>query len=456
MVEKMPPQSKELEEAVLGACMLESSAVRTVMTILVPESFYFNAHKTVFRAIASLYNASKQIDILTVMEEVKTMGKLDEIGGINFIADLTRHIASAANIEQHSYILAQKYIQREIIRIGTQAVKDAYDDANDVLKLLDDLTVQLIKVTSQITKNNSKHIGQTATENYLKIEKMSREPGRLLGYSTGLKDLDKALHGIQPGVINIAARPSMGKSALMAQIVTHIAQQGVPCHVFTMEVSASKYEMRMKTQATGIHFERIQSGNIFSDEWEKLSEGTSAIQELPIWIDESATLSQVQLRSKCLQAYQEHGVRLFALDFIQLTDGGHENEGLTIMSRAVKVIAQELNVPFIILSQLSREVEKRPDKKPMLSDLRNSGSLEQDADVVMLLYRPEYYGLEAQDKNRNSVPSEGFAQIRIAKNKDGKVDTVDLRFKGENLLFSDYAQGNSYHPHFLNNSKQNQ
>lgn len=439
---KLPPQARELEEAVLGACMLEKHAVQKVMTILTPDSFYATAHRVVFSSICYLYNSGKEVDILTVTDEVRNMGKLEDCGGAYYITELTARIASAANVEQHAYIVAQKHIQREIIRISSTAIKNAYDDTTDVLQLLDELTVNLIQVTAKITRNNARHIGETARENYLKIDHLSKDPGKLLGYSTGLRDLDKATHGLQPGVINIAARPSMGKSALMAQIVTHVSAQGIPAHVFTMEVGAGKYEMRMKTQATGIHFERIQSGNIFPDEWDKLSQATESIAELPIWIDESATLSQVQLRSKCLQAYQEHGVRLFALDFIQLTDGGETNEGLTIMSRTVKIIAQELNVPFIILSQLSREVEKRNDKKPMLSDLRNSGSLEQDADVVLLLYRPEYYGLRAEDKNGEEVPNEGFAQIRIAKHKDGKVGTLDLNFKGENLLFSDFNYGN--------------
>lgn len=435
---KIPPSAKSLEEVVLGACMLEKQGVSKALTILTPESFYVTAHSIIFFAISVLYNSGKPVDIETVTAEVRRMGKLEEVGGAYYITELTSKIASAENVEHHSFIIAQKFIQREIIRISSQGIKEAYEDTTDVLELLDNLTISLIKITSQINKNNAKHISQTAKENYLKIERLSAEPQKLIGYSTGISELDKSLHGIQSGVIIIAARPSMGKSAIMAQIVSHIAAQQVPVQVFTMEVNAAKYEMRMKTQMTGIHFERIQSGNIFQDEWEKLSNATSEICDLPIYIDESATISQVQLRSKCLQAYQEHGVRLFALDYIQLTEGGHENEGLTIMSRTVKIISQELNVPFIVLSQLSREVEKRNDKKPMLSDLRMSGSLEQDADVVLLLYRPEYYKLEAYDKNHNSVPSEGFAQIRIAKNKDGRVDTIDLNFKGDNLLFSDY------------------
>ena len=435
---KIPPQSVELENAVLGACMLERDAVSKALSIISSDSFYKEANKLVFSAIERLYNSGKEVDILVVTEELKRVGKLEDAGGAFYVTDLTSNIASAANIEQHAFIVAQKHIQREIIRISSEAIKSAYSDSVDVLELLDELTVKLINVTARITRNSAKHISEAASANYRKIVAMSQEPNKLLGYSTGIRELDKALHGIQSGVIVIAARPSMGKSALMAQIVTNVARHGVPCQVFTLEVNAGKYELRMKTQLSGVNFERIQSGNIYDNEWGLLEEVSNQISDLPIWIDDCGTLSMVQLRSKCLQAYKERGVRLFALDFIQITDGGTENEKLSEMSRAIKIIAQELNVPFIELSQLSREVEKRNDKKPMMSDLRNSGSLEADADVVMLLFRPEYYGLQAQDRNGNDVDNHGFAQIRIAKNKDGKVATIDLKFKGENLLFSDY------------------
>lgn len=436
---KVPPQAREIEELVLGALMLESSAIGKALSILTYESFYVNAHQIVFKAIQSLYNASKPVDIATVTEEVKRCGKIEEVGGAIFVTELTSRVASAAHIEHHALIVAQKFIQREIIHISSEAIKNAYEDTTDVLELLDNLTIELIKVTSRITKNTAKHISGVSRDNYLKIEKLSNEPDKLLGYSTSISSIDKALHGIQAGVIVIAARPSMGKSALMGQIVTAISRQ-IPVQVFTLEVNESKYEMRMKSQLSGIHFERIQTGNIYANEWETLSNTTSEIQELPIWIDDCATINTIQLRSKCLQAYQERGVRCFAIDYIQLADGGNDNEKLSEFSRAVKIISQELNVPFIELSQLSREVEKRTDKKPLLSDLRNSGSLEQDADVVMLLYRPEYYGLDAFDRDGRPVKKEGFSQIRIAKNKDGKVCTIDLNFKGENLLFSDYEK----------------
>lgn len=445
-INKIPPQAKEIEVAVLGACLLEKQAVSKSMTILVPDSFYSEANRLVYDCITKLYNTGKEIDILTVTEELRKAGKLEQVGGAYYVTQLTADVASAENVEHHAFIIAQKFIQREIIRISSDAIKNAYDDSQDVLDLLDNLTVQLIQVTANITKNSSKHISGVARENYLKIDKMSKHPGKLLGYSYGLEELDKATHGLQAGVVVIAARPSMGKSALMGQIITNLAKQGVPCQVFTMEVNASKYELRMKTQLTEINFERIQNGNIYANEWEKLHDATESISELPIYIDDCATLSMVQLRSKCLQAYTDKGVRCFALDFIQLTDGGTENEKLSEMSRAIKIISQELNVPFIELSQLSREVEKRTDKKPLLSDLRNSGSLEQDADVVMLLFRPEYYGLNATDKDGKEVNNQGFAQVRIAKNKDGRVGTIDLNFKGENLLFTDYIQSPSVLP----------
>lgn len=435
---KLPPQAKDIERAIIGACLLEKQAISVALKSVTHDSFYHNGYRLVFWAIENLYNRGVEIDGLTVCDELRRMGKLEEVGGVYFVEETGLSVVSGYNIDAHAKIVAQKFIRREAIRIASEVIAQSYDDSSDEFDIVDFGVAQFIGVTSKLTKNTAKHISQAATDNYFKIEKMSQDPVKLLGYSTGIRELDKALHGIQPGVIVIAARPSMGKSALMGQIVTSVAQQGVPVQIFTLEVNAGKYEIRMKTQLSGIHFERIQTGNIFQNEWDRLREVTEQIAEMPIWIDDAATLSMVQLRSKCLQAYSERGVRCFAIDFIQLTDGGTENEKLSEMSRAVKMISQELNVPFIELSQLSREVEKRNDKKPMLSDLRNSGSLEADADVVMLLYRPEYYGLPATDRNQNNIDSAGFAQIRIAKNKDGKVGTIDLKFKGENLLFSDY------------------
>lgn len=440
---KIPPQAKDAEELVLGACLLESDAVPKALSILIPESFYVNSHSIIFRSISGIYNSGKPVDLMTVKDDLQSKGKLEEIGGAFSLSELTNRLASGANVEHYAFIVAQKYIQREIIRVSSLAIKEAYEDGTDCLKLLDDLTINLINITSVITKNSAKHISKPSLDNLKRIEKMNVNPGSLLGYPTGLTELDKALHGIQPGVIVIAARPSMGKSALMAQILYSISKHGIACQIFTLEVNAERYELRMKSQLSNIHFERVQTGNIFSGEWEILHSVSNEISELPIWIDDCATLSMVQLRSKCLQAYKERDVRCFAIDFIQLAEGGHENEALTQMSRAVKMISQELNVPFIELSQLSREVEKRPDKKPMLSDLRNSGSLEQDADVVLLLYRPEYYGLKASDKNGNEVDNTGFAQLRVAKNKDGKVCTIDLKFIGENLKFKDYEKSGS-------------
>lgn len=434
---KIPPQARDLEEVVLGACMLEKEVIGKVLSILEPDSFYFHSHGLIFKAISKLYNSGRPIDILTVTEELKRTGTLDEVGGAYYITELTNRVASGANAEEHAYIIAQKFIQREIIRVSGEIQKHAYEDITDVLDLLEHYTVQLLNITGKISKQTAKHISGVSKDNLLNIEKLSANPGKLLGYPTGLKDLDKMIFGMQSGVTVIAARPSMGKSSLMAQIITAIARTGVPCQIFTLEVSASKYELRMKSQLSGIHFERIQTGNIYRDEWEKLNNTTYEISELPIFIDDSAALSAIQLRSKCLQAYQE-GVRCFAIDFIQLAEGGNDNEGLTLLSRSVKMISQELKVPFIQLSQLSREVEKRTDKKPMLSDLRNSGTLEENADVVIFLYRPEYYGLPAYDKDSNQVDNKGFAQIRVAKNKDGKVGTVDLKFIGENLTFKNY------------------
>ena len=434
---KVPPQSLDLEEAVLGACLLEKQAVVKATNLLTPDHFYSQANNLVFSAIINLSDTEKPVDILTVTEELKKLGTLEQAGGAQYISLLTNRIASGANVEHHARIVLQKFIQREVIKLSTTAIQTAYDDSVDVFELHDQLISDLIKLSSNLTKDRITHISQPAAENMKKIEQLSKDPGKLLGYSTGLVELDKLTHGIQPGVIVIAGRPSMGKSAILSQIAIEISRV-VPVQIFTLEVSAAKYELRMKSQLSGIHYERIQTGNIYRDEWEKLSNVSFEISEMPIWIDDCATISPVQLRSKCLQAYSERGVRCFAIDFIQLADGGNDYQKLSDMSRAVKIVSQDLGIPFIELSQLSREVEKRPDKKPMLSDLKQTGSLEADADVVMLLYRPEYYNIKTDHTGCLYPP--GLAQIRVAKNKDGKVGTVDVKFEGDNVIFKNLEE----------------
>lgn len=432
---KLPPQALDLEEAVLGALMLEKDALTSVIDILTAEAFYKDSHRLIFLAIRRLFDRSEPIDILTVSNELKRSGELDIVGGPFYITQLTNRVASASNIEYHARIILQKHIQRELIRISSETIKDAYEDTSDVFQLLDRAEKNLFDVAQGNIRRNYQAMSTMVSEAHKQIEAARLHTSGVSGVQSGFTSLDRITSGWQKSdLIIIAARPGMGKTALVLSL-TRNAAIGFkrPVAVFSLEMSSVQLVQRMISSETGIPSEKLRKGSLDKTEWNNLVSLTGDLSAAPIYIDDTPALSIFDLRSKCRRLKAQHNVELIIIDYLQLmraevdTKSGNREQEISMISRSLKAIAKELNVPIIALSQLSRAVETRTasSKRPQLSDLRESGAIEQDADMVLFIYRPEYYGL---DYDENNMPTKGTAELIIAKHRNGALDTVKLKF----------------------------
>jgi replicative DNA helicase len=440
---KLPPQAVELEEAVLGALMLEKDALTSVIDILHPDSFYKDAHRLIFQAIRRLFERSEPIDLLTVSNELKKSGELDLVGGPYFITQLTNRVASAANIEYHARIILQKHIQRELIRISSDTIKDAYEDTTDVFQLLDRAEKNLFDIAQGNIRRNFQEMSAMVSEATRLIEAAKKHGTGITGVESGFTDLDRLTSGWQKSdLIILAARPAMGKTAFVLSLARNAAIQfNKPIAVFSLEMSSIQLVQRMISSETGIPSDKLRKGTLDETEWQKLVSMTGRLSEAPIFIDDTPALSVFDLRSKCRRLKAMHDVQMIIIDYLQLmradveNKGGNREQEISTISRSLKAIAKELNVPIIALSQLSRAVETRGgSKRPQLSDLRESGAIEQDADMVMFIYRPEYYGLTHDEDNN---PTTGVAEIIVAKHRNGATDTVKLRFVDRLAKFTD-------------------
>lgn len=437
---KLPPQAVDLEEAVLGAIMIESEAVNEVIDILEPESFYKESNQKIYAAIKSLFAQAKPIDLLTVTDALKSNGDLDFVGGPYYISQLTNRVASAANVEYHARIVAQKHIQRELIRVSTSTIKDAYDERTDVFELLDRTEQNLFAVSEGNIKKNYESIDNLMRQALDKISEMNEKEGGVSGVETGFVNLDKVTSGFQPAdMVVIAARPGMGKTAFVLSLARNTAvdfNKGVA--IFSLEMSSIQLVNRLIASESGISSEKLKKGNLEDFEWQQLHSKIARLTEAPIYIDDTPALSVFELRAKCRRLKAQHDVQLIIIDYLQLMSTGGDGKGnreqeISIISRSIKSIAKELSVPILALSQLNRSVETRGgNKKPLLSDLRESGAIEQDADMVMFIYRPEYYNIDAFE---DDSPSFGMAEIIIAKHRNGGLHDVRLRFIKELTKF---------------------
>ncbi len=443
---KLPPQAVELEEAVLGALMLEKDALTSVIDILHPDSFYKDSHKLIFQAIRRLFERSEPIDILTVSNELKRSGELDMVGGPYVITQLTNRVASAANIEYHARIILQKHIQRELIRISSETIRDAYEDTTDVFHLLDRAEKNLFDIAQGNIRRNFQEMSAMVSEATRLIEAAKKHGTGITGVESGFTDLDRLTSGWQKSdLIILAARPAMGKTAFVLSLARNAAIQfNKPIAVFSLEMSSIQLVQRMISSETGIPSDKLRKGTLDETEWQKLVSMTGRLSESPIFIDDTPALSVFDLRSKCRRLKAMHDVQMIIIDYLQLmradveNKGGNREQEISTISRSLKAIAKELNVPIIALSQLSRAVETRGgSKRPQLSDLRESGAIEQDADMVMFIYRPEYYGLTHDEDNN---PTTGVAEIIVAKHRNGATDTVKLRFVDRLAKFTDLDQ----------------
>lgn len=444
---KLPPQAVELEEAVLGALMLEKEALNTAIDILQPKSFYKESHQKIFQCIHDLFIKSEPIDILTVTQELKKRGELDIVGGAYFITQLTNRVASAANIEAHARIISQKYIQRELIRISSEIITDAYDETTDVFNLLDKAESNLFGVAEGNLKKNYESMSDLIRSAMKQIELAKNNTDGVIGVPSGFTALDRVTSGWQKSdLVIIAARPAMGKTSYVLSLARNAAVDfGMPVAIFSLEMSSIQLVTRLISAESEISSEKLRSGNLRADEIQQIHSKINQLTQAKIFIDDTAGLSIFELRAKARRLKAKNDIQLIIIDYLQLMTAGSEGKGnreqeISMISRSLKSIAKELNVPVLALSQLSRAVESRGgDKKPQLSDLRESGSIEQDADMVQFIHRPEYYNI-LEDADGNSTRN--VANIIIAKHRNGAVTDVQLRFVNELAKFEDLDKAN--------------
>ncbi|MFN2458392.1 MAG: replicative DNA helicase [Chitinophagaceae bacterium] len=434
---KVPPQAKELEEAVLGAIMLEKRAFDTVMEILKPEAFYIESHQRIFQAMQSLSQKSQPIDILTVVEELRSREELDLVGGPYYVTKLTNSVVSSANIEAHSRIVLQKFIQRELIRISGEIISDAYEDSTDVFDLLDQAESKIYEVSSTHLRNNYEVISSVLVNTIRRIEDLRNKNEDFSGVPSGFTKLDRVTYGWQnTDLIVLAARPSVGKTAFALNLARNAAlhpSKPTPVAFFSLEMSAGQLVQRILAAESEIWLEKISRGKLEEHEMEQLyKRGIQKLAQAPIFIDDTPALNIFELRAKCRRLKVANNIGLIIVDYLQLMSGTGENRNgnreqeISNISRNLKGLAKELNVPIIALSQLSREVEKRKEGNniPKLSDLRESGAIEQDADLVMFLYRPESDGIT---QNEMGESTRGETSVKIAKHRNGSLETIKLR-----------------------------
>ena len=437
MFGKVPPQAKDLEEAVLGAIMIEKNAFDVVIEILKPECFYLETNQRIFRAMQGLQQKNSPIDLLTVAEELKFRDELDLVGGPFYVTKLTNSVVSSANIEAHARIILQKFIQRELIRISGEIIGDAYEDSTDVFDLLDDAETKLFEITNNHLRKDYASIDTVLVKTIQRIEDLRTRQDEITGVPTGFSILDHLTYGWQPSdLIILAARPSVGKTAFALNLARNAALHPTkPTAVgfFSLEMSAGQLVQRILSAESEIWLEKIARGRLEEHEMKQLyKKGIERLASAPIHIDDTAALNIFELRAKCRRLKNKHNVGIIIIDYLQLMSGAGENRNsnreqeISRISRDLKGLAKELQIPIIALSQLSREVEKRKEgnKMPQLSDLRESGAIEQDADLVMFLYRPEYYDITANELGESN---KGETHVRIAKHRNGQLETVKLK-----------------------------
>ncbi len=438
---KLPPQAIDVEEAVLGALMLERDAYVTVADIIKTDSFYKEENQKIFDAIRNLSEKEKPIDLLMVTQELKDREQLDEIGGPGYITQLTRRVASAAHIEFHARIIAQKYIQRELIRVSSEIQTKSYDDTVDVDDLIDFSESSLFQVAEGNIKKETRPIKPVLNEAILQIEKARNQKDGLSGVPSGFTSLDRITSGWQKtDLVIIAARPSMGKTAFVLSMARNIAiDHNKSVAVFSLEMSSLQLVTRLIAAETELGSQKLKSGRLEEHEWTQLNQRIKAFDNAPMFIDDTPALSIFELRAKCRRLKMQHDIQVVVIDYLQLMTAGTDSRGsreqeVSMISRSLKAIAKELDIPIIALSQLNRSVESREGKRPQLSDLRESGAIEQDADIVLFIHRPEYFGI-TEDESGNSLL--GVAEIIISKHRNGPIGDVHLTFKKELAKFSD-------------------
>ncbi|GKV67337.1 replicative DNA helicase [Sporosarcina sp. NCCP-2331] len=441
MIERTPPHNNEAEQSVIGAIFLEPQALITASEILLPEDFYRIAHKKIFETMLVLSDKGQPIDLVTITEELKVKNELEDVGGISYLAELANAVPTAANIVHYANIVEEKSLLRRLIRVATGIVEDGYTREDEVEALLGEAEKKMMEVSNRKNAGDFRHIKDVLVETYDNIELLHTRKGEVTGIPTGFRDLDKITAGFQRNdLIIVAARPSVGKTAFALNVAQNVATKtDENVAIFSLEMGAEQLVMRMLCAEGNIDAQVLRTGNLEADDWRKLTMAMGSLSNAGIFIDDSPGIRINEIRSKCRRLQQEHGLGMIMIDYLQLIMGsgrGSDNrqQEVSEISRSLKALARELKIPVIALSQLSRGVEQRQDKRPMMSDLRESGSIEQDADIVSFLYREDYYDKETEMQN--------MIEIIIAKQRNGPTGTVTLAFAKEynKFLNIDWSQ----------------
>ncbi|MBD5227986.1 MAG: replicative DNA helicase [Bacteroidales bacterium] len=443
---KLPPNDTQIEEVVLGELMLEKDAYMNVSDLLVPESFYDPVNQKIYEAIQSLGLNQRPIDMLSVTEQLRVNGTLEDVGGPIHITELTTRVYSAANVEYHAKIIANKYLARRLITFATEVESKAFDESNDVDELMQQAEGELFEISQTQLKRDVTQIDPVLNLALEQIQLASQSESGLSGLKTGYTQLDKMTSGWQNSdLIIIAARPAMGKTAFVLSMAKNMAiDYNTPIAIFTLEMANVQLVKRLLSNIADLEGEKIKSGQLSPEEQDRLNERLRGVYSAPLYLDETPGLSITELRTKARRLVRERGVKMIMIDYLQLMTasgmklGSREQEVSTI-SRSLKALAKELNIPVIALSQLNRSTETREDKRPVLSDLRESGAIEQDADIVCFIHRPEYYTRSGDDKEGNDI--RGLAELIVAKHRSGAVGDVKLRFVKQFARFENWEGG---------------
>ncbi|MGD6834298.1 replicative DNA helicase [Bacillus haimaensis] len=429
--DRIPPQNIEAEQAVLGAIFLEPSALTMAAELVLPDDFYRAAHQKIFNCILNLSDRGEPIDLVTVTSELANLKLLEEVGGVSYLSDLANSVPTAANIEYYAKIVEEKSILRRLIRTATSIAQEGYSREDEVAGLLNEAEKQILEVSQRKNSGVFQNIKDVLVKTYDNIETLHNRKGEITGIETGFTELDRMTAGFQRNdLIIIAARPSVGKTAFALNIAQNVAVKAREnVAIFSLEMGAEQLVMRMLCAEGNINAQNLRTGQLTAEDWSKLTMAMGSLSNAGIYIDDTPGIRVSEIRSKCRRLKQESGLGMILIDYLQLIQGSGRNGGenrqqeVSEISRSLKALARELQVPVIALSQLSRGVEQRQDKRPMMSDIRESGSIEQDADIVGFLYRDDYYDKESENKN--------IIEIILAKQRNGPVGTVSLAFVKE-------------------------
>ncbi|MDO5037847.1 MAG: replicative DNA helicase [Tissierellia bacterium] len=430
---RIPPHSQETEVAILGAMMVAKESITQAIEILKREDFYYEAHRQIFDAIVSLYNRNESVDLITVSSLLEKKKKLQEVGGATYLASLTASVGAISSTEAYCNIVKEKATLRALIESGSEIVAEAYEDSEEVDAIIERAEKRIFDITQGNHRQGLVPIKEVALETFASMEKRAANPGKLTGLTTGFSDLDYKLSGLQPSdLILLAARPSMGKTALMVNIAVNAALKGnASVAMFSLEMSKHQLSQRIISSMSHVDLMKIISGDLSVEDWQKVIDVMPHVADLAIEIDDTAGITPLEVKAKCRRLKAERGLDLIVIDYLQLMEVGGRSESrqqeISSISRALKGVAKELEVPLIALSQLSRAPELRSDHRPILSDLRESGAIEQDADIVLFLYRDDYYDPESELQN--------IGEVIIAKHRNGPTGLVELYFKKEYTKF---------------------